>query len=316
MARQVITVLGPVAPELLGVTDAHNHLWISPVPGRDGGGLVLDQMAPITRELIAYREHGGGTQLDCQPGGAGRDGNRLRQLSEDSGVKIVASTGFHLSEYYPEDAEIWNMNAEQAGEYFLEEITRGLAETRNKIQPVYPGFIKIAVRETLSKTPLELLEGAVEAGKQSGYLLEMHTEKGQGVEAFVEFFENSKLPLERVVLCHVDKRPDFGLHQELASAGCLLEYDTFFRPKYSPEKNLWPLLHRMVEDGWSGSVACATDLADSKMWQTMGQGPGLTGFLTLIWQRLEREIGEEAAEKLTGRNIRHRLAVDFKERAS
>lgn len=45
------------------------------------------------------------------------------------------------------------MDAHQAAANFLAEIKDGLVETRNS-DPVYPGFIKIAVRETIKKTPL------------------------------------------------------------------------------------------------------------------------------------------------------------------
>ena len=65
------------------------------------------------------------------------------------------------------------------------------------------------------------------------------------------------------MLCHIDKRPDVGLHRDLAAAGVLLEYDTFFRPKYDPERNVWPLVERMLADGYAASIAIGTDLADA-----------------------------------------------------
>ncbi|MFH1185812.1 MAG: hypothetical protein V1755_12370, partial [Chloroflexota bacterium] len=80
-ARPVMTVQGPAAYETLGITDAHNHVWISPVPGANPSGPVLDQFDAIQRELVEYREAGGKTLLDCQPGGCGRDANKLLALS-------------------------------------------------------------------------------------------------------------------------------------------------------------------------------------------------------------------------------------------
>ena len=30
---QIVTVTGPLSPDDAGITDAHNHLWVGPVPG-------------------------------------------------------------------------------------------------------------------------------------------------------------------------------------------------------------------------------------------------------------------------------------------
>jgi phosphotriesterase-related protein len=310
MGGQVITVLGPVAPAEMGVTDAHNHLWISPVKDPALGLPVLDQFEQIERELNEYRQAGGGGQLDCQPGGAGRDGQKLRQLSQASRVHIVACTGFHLRQYYEEQAEVWSMNQEQAVDYFLSEIRNGLAETRGLEQPVRPGFIKIAVSASLGASPLNLVRASAEASLQTGLAIEMHTEKGKAAEEFVELFLELGLPLSRLVICHIDKRPDLGLHRELAEAGCMLEYDTFFRPKYAPESHVWQLLPAMVEAGLGASIALATDLADKALWKTMGGGPGLAGFVTEVKRRLTELIADQAClEGLMGANIAQRLAL-------
>ena len=111
MGEKVITVLGEVSPEELGVTDGHSHIWISAqdVPAKNLP--VIDDYDGIRAELTAYRCIGGGAQIDCQPGGAGRDAGKLRELSRESGVKIVACTGFHLKNYYPKQASIWKMSS-------------------------------------------------------------------------------------------------------------------------------------------------------------------------------------------------------------
>jgi len=314
MPPRVMTVTGPVPPEQLGLTDAHSHVWIDPPPGVPPGAPVLNQPDLILAELLDYRQAGGGAQIDCQPGGCGRDGRRLRALSLSSGVQIVASTGFHLQRYYPADAPLWKLDAEGAAAYFLDEIQQGLQETQATSAVVYPGLIKIAVHETLEASPRQLLEAAAFASLESGYALEMHTQKGAGVEAFVEFFRRQHVDLGRLVICHIDKRPDAGLHTELAQAGIMLEYDTFFRPKYQPEQNLWPLITSMLAGGWAGSLALATDLADGALWQRIGGGPGLLGFAVEIKRRLEdMQIRPEVVSGLLGNNIASRLAVNLKE---
>jgi predicted metal-dependent phosphotriesterase family hydrolase len=314
MGKKVTTVLGPVAPEDMGFTDAHNHLWISSLEGLPKQVPALDQYDLILEELDDFKKNGGSSQIDCQPGGAGRDGNRLRDLSLASGVNIVACTGFHLDLYYPEGIQLWQMDAEDAAGYFIDEIESGLMETRGKGQPVYPGFIKAAVRESLEKTPRQLLEAAVEASKMSGFAIEMHTERGAAVEDFLDFLNKMEFELERLIICHIDKRPDVGLHKELAQAGCALEYDTFFRPKYLPEKNVWNLIPEMVNAGFHRSLVLATDLAESELWAKIGGGPGLSGFMDQILKRLETTINDRSIIlDLMGANIARFLAVNDKE---
>jgi phosphotriesterase-related protein len=310
MHKQVISVLGPVSPEVLGITDGHNHVWIAPQEVPASNPPVLDQPDKILAELKEFRKVGGSSQLDCQPVGCGRDGRKLKWLSEESGVHIVASTGFHLKEYYPLGSEIWQIDADQAAQFFIDEIEHGLIETRAEPQPAYPGFIKIAVRETLHESPLHLVEAAVQASLKSGYLIEMHTQKGQSVEDFLEFIEKLGLPNERLVICHIDKIPDLALHQELANAGYLLEYDTFFRPKYQPEKHLWPLIEEMVAKGFEKKLVLATDLADGSMWKEFGGSPGIGSFVTVVKTRLEQmAFDSNSIFDMLGGNIARRLAI-------
>jgi predicted metal-dependent phosphotriesterase family hydrolase len=313
MRTYIQTVLGPVAPAALGITDGHNHVWITRQNVRADDAPILDQQEDILAELVAYRQAGGRAQIDCQPVYAGRDGNMLRWLSERSGVHIVANTGFHLPQYYPEGAPIWTMTTDQAADFFLAEIREGLIETRETDFPVLPGFIKIAVPKSLVSSPKHLIEAVVQVSLITGYLIEMHTEKGQDIEAITAFITELGLPPDRLVICHMDKRPDFNLHRSLAERGFLLEYDTFFRSKYGPEANLWPLIEEMVDAGLAEKVVLATDLADNSLW-AFGGGPGISGFVRVIKQRLEEMTIEPSKIALMlGGNIGRQMAIDHKE---
>ena len=59
-------VTGSVKPAEAGITDAHSHVWIAPVPGVSTGGPVLDDRSAIAAELVDYRQAGRGTVIDCQ----------------------------------------------------------------------------------------------------------------------------------------------------------------------------------------------------------------------------------------------------------
>ncbi|HRQ14169.1 MAG TPA: hypothetical protein PK205_12760 [Promineifilum sp.] len=330
----VMTVLGPVAPGALGVVDAHSHLYITPVAGGAADAPVLVDEAGIGRELAAFHAAGGGAIIDCQPGGCGRDGRVLRRLSEQSGVHVVASTGFHRRRYYPPDAPLFALGAEAAADLFRDEIANGLVETRTDDgrrttdhgigeavvrglwSVVFPGVIKIAAEASLEASPLVLFEAAAAVARETGCAIEIHTERGAAVESLLAFFVARGLSPRRLVFCHVDKRPDFGLHRELAQAGVLLEYDTFFRPKYEPERHVWPLIGQMAGAGLAGQVALATDMAEPGLWAELGGAPGLTGFFTIIKEGLTRmSLPPVTIEGLLGGNIVRRI-TNYERRAT
>ena len=45
----------------------------------------------------------------------------------------------------------------------------------------------------------------------------------------------------------------------------MLEYGTFYKPKYQPKENVWPLLEQMIEASLSLQIAIATDMAEAHM---------------------------------------------------
>ncbi len=308
-APAVMTVLGPRPVEQIGIADAHNHVWIDVVPGAAPDSPHLDDSAQILAELVEYRLAGGNTILDCQPAGCGRNGIQLYELSLASGVNLVACTGFHRQRYYAPDYWLWQRDAGKVSQYLIREFSQGLEETRNLAQIVKPGFIKIACEVDLDHTPQAALEGAAIAAATTHAAIEIHTEKGGDAENIVRYFIDHDVSAHQLILCHIDKRPDFGLHRSLAQAGVLLEYDTFYRAKYAPQDNLWPLIEKMISAGLSSAVALATDIAEENMRCSAG-GPGFVGFLTIIRAGLaDRGVSPDTMKNLLGGNLACRLAI-------
>ena len=231
----------------------------------------------------------------------------LAELSRLTGVPIVACTGFHLARYYPPDFWLWRATAEAARDAFVAEIVDGLAETRDTDHPVRAGVIKIAIPADPAELPAALWEAAAAASRETGAALLAHTEAGAAAELILTRLLGHGAAADRLVICHIDKRPDFGLHRELAQAGVLLEYDTFFRPKYDPERNVWPLLQRMAAAGLAGQIAIGTDMAGTAFWREIGPA-ALPGEILARLQGLGFDALTVRA--LTGGNIAGRLAGD------
>ncbi|HAF61318.1 MAG TPA: hypothetical protein DCK95_03215 [Anaerolineaceae bacterium] len=303
------TVMGLIPSDQLGITDAHNHLWIDKVDGLGNDIPILNDFDSQQRELKAFFESGGRGQLDCQPGFAGRNGNRLIELATGTKVNIIACTGFHLRKYYAADAPFWKFSFDEVVHYFYSEIVDSLIETRQTKHKARAGFIKIACESSLEESPVMYMEAAALVAKRTGVSIQIHTEKGSDAERIFEFFIKKDVHPHQLILCHMDKRPDYVLHAELAKEGVGLEYDTFYREKYKPDENVWSLIQYMCSIGLASSLMLATDMADGNLWSELGHGPGLAGFITHIGKRLQNMgFPDEVNQGLLGLNIADRLA--------
>ena len=307
------TVTGTIAPGDVALADAHAHAWIDPPEAvAPEARLELNDFDRIRSELSRFRQVGGSLLVDCQPGGAGRDANQLAALSQATGVRITATTGFHLRRYYPAGAWLWSCATDEAADLFLEELTAGMRETGGTVPAT---TIKVGFDGSLDGQARPLLEAAAIAAQQTGALVLFHTEQGRNAEALLPFFAARGVPPQRLYLCHMDKRPDAALHCELARAGALLGYDTFARPQYDPDRHVWPLIETLVADGLHAHIALGLDLAHAATWGAYGGKPGLTFLPESVVPRL-RAMGldEAIVRHLVAQNIARYLVPPRKER--
>ena len=289
------TVCGRRSTDAVGLADAHTHLWIA--PGVRGAPILNDEAMALA-EICDFATVEGSLLVDCQPGACGRDGRVLARLSRSSGVMIVAATGFHLARYYHADAGPWAMDADAAFELFVRELSQGLQEAPD----VRAGVVKTAWTGQGGHENA-LMEAALAAARETHSGVVAHTEAGHAVETFVRLVEGCGFPPDRVQISHIDKRPDCVLHHDLATAGFVLGYDTFLRPKYHPECGVWPLVRDLIAAGFSRQITLGLDLVDSGSWHARG-GPGLRWLGTAAAARLGREgVNDVARRALLGGNV-------------
>ncbi len=303
---KIQTVTGSVSSATLRLVDGHGHVWIKPPEGvAPEACFELDDYPVIAAELKDFRAAGGTMIVDCQPGGCGRDGRMLARLAKATGIHITATTGFHRQIYYPASSWLWSSSAEEAAAYFVQELTVGMQEA----SAIPATTIKVGYEGAITEQSRVLMEAAAEAAHQTGALIIFHTESGRNVEILLPFFADRGVAPDRLYLCHMDKRPDIGLHRELARAGVLLGYDTFMRSTYNPDENLWPLLRQMVEEGLAEHITIGLDMAIVSTWRRQGGQQSMLALPEQIIPRLRAEgMNESIIALLAGQNIISRLA--------
>ena len=273
----VRTVCGDIDPSTLGPTDAHDHAFFaSPLLA----GQELDEVEKAIEEVRTLAAAGAAAFVDWTPLGLGRDLDRLRAVSEATGVHIVASTGVHREAHYAADDPIRSLDLVDR---FVADIAAG------------SGAIKIgADYHRLSAFEQSVFSAAVEAHTRTGAPVLVHTELGTHGEVILERLAGVAGP----VLAHLDRNPDAALHAELAAAGAYLEYDGPGRAKYWPDSTILQLIADVAELGHADRILCGGDLAGRHMSRAHGGGPGMDYVFARFKPRLERELGVELSQRI------------------
>ena len=285
----VRTVRGDIDPDDLGATDAHDHAFFaSPLLA----GQELDDLARAIEEVGSLGTAGCAAFVDWTPLGLGRDVAALRLVSEATGLHVVASTGLHREAHYGPDHPVRSLDLVAQ---FVADVSRD------------SGAIKIGA-DYHRLTPFEqrVFEAAAEAHALTGAPVLVHTEVGTMGPEIVERLAG----VAPLVLAHVDRNPDPGLHAELAAAGAYLEYDGAGRAKYWPDSTLIDLIARVDRAGHADRMLLGGDLAGRHMSRAWGGGPGMDYVFARFKPRLERELGAELSHRLFVENPARAFAFE------
>jgi phosphotriesterase-related protein len=299
MSNKVRTVLGDISPEALGVTYMHEHLIIeSEIVKKDYEHIYLPSTEYAIAEVLLCKKAGVQSMVDCMPTGSGRNPQKLRKISELTGINIIATTGLHHDRYYRKDDEIEKLSSSQLGQIFINEIENGMDDTEIKA-----GIIKVVTSGSeIKDREIKLFEAAAFAHDKTGTPIISHCEHGKGAVEQIKLFTKLGIKLNRVTLSHTDKENDHGYHRELLSSGINVEYDQSLRQfnEEQPESAL--LTMAMIEAGHLNQIMLGTDGARRSLWSSLGGTPGLSWLYT-GWGRKLKELG--ASEDVLSRLFNH-----------
>lgn len=265
-------VCGQIADDALGYCQIHEHIWVRPTPmSEKNPALAICEYEASVRELRQYKAQGGCSIVDAQPIGAGRDAVILEQLSRESGVQIIACTGFHLLGFYREDCWLHSLGETELYELYCSELETGMlcwdgdGAARPAATKIRAGMVKAAIpaQGAVGRYAV-LLRAAARAAAVAGVPLMMHTEKGENAPAAVELCLQMGMRPEKIVVCHADRQAaDFAPHDALAAMGVYLDYDTVGRFKYHSDADEIALLRHM--SGSADRILLALDTTAARL---------------------------------------------------
>ena len=164
------TVCGDIQAEEMGFTYPHEHLYAVPPTCQKDRDLEVSDYEGSVAELKLFKSVGGQTLVEASTLDYGRNLSLLKKMSEETGVHVIATTGFNKHIYYP------NWVEEKSTEEISDILADDILEGRDGIRA---GFIKIGTYYNMIH-PLEekTAVAAAQAQKRCGAPIWGHTEAG------------------------------------------------------------------------------------------------------------------------------------------
>lgn len=317
----VMTVLGPLPVEAMGITLMHEHIlidasgkWVAPaccsqrhvgeqkvhigilgalrmnpLMNRDNCQLFDADLA--VEELMKFRELGGQTVVDPTNLGIGRDALALQRIARRTGLNIVMSTGFYLEPSHP--AYVRERSVGELAEQLVYEV--GGADRKPE---VVAGLIgEIGVSAAFTPEEEKSLRAAARASAATRVPLSVHlpgwVRHGHRV---LDIVEQEGADLAHTVLCHMNpSHADVEYQHALARRGAWLEYDMIGMDYYyadedaqspSDEENA-RAIRALIDAGFIGRLLLSQDVF-LKMMLTRYGGHGYGYILEHFVPRLRR----------------------------
>jgi phosphotriesterase-related protein len=280
--KTIKTVNGPIAPEELGFTDIHDHVWKSGgMEVREDKDFGIESVEKSHQELISFAKAGGKALVDMQPIGLGRGINELKAIAKDTGVHLIAITGFHRGSLYDKAHFVHKYSIEQLTELVASEVEKGI-EVNDFCGPftehseVLPGLVK-AGTSYYKITPLEekLMKVVARVSLRTGIPINTHTHVGtMGLEQ-ARMFKQEGVEPAKICIGHLDRNADLVYHRQVLKEGVYVQYDCVARVKYHPLSDTMGLIKALSEEGYADRIMIGGDWGRASYLQAYGGEPGL-----------------------------------------
>jgi predicted metal-dependent phosphotriesterase family hydrolase len=244
------TVLGPIQPALLGVTLPHEHIYISQwhLGDRYDYAGQVDDDEILYSEVIAFKARGGQSIVDCTVPDIGRRPEKLRAMSERTGLNIVMGCGWYRQYYFRPEDHLDRRPVDEIAEQIIDEIVNGVGTSG--IRPGIIGEVGTE-KEWVSAQEERVHRAAARAQRATGLALTTHS-IGKPVGLMeLDIFEDEGVDLNRVVIGHCDHIFSLSLDYHLAiiERGAYVEFDTLGAKPAPLEERAFQVLLELLERG-------------------------------------------------------------------
>lgn len=297
---KVRTVLGDIDPKEMGYTLAHEHILTHPQGGgeKDEQDHFLDDYSKAVEMCEAFKSNGGGTLIEATPKTWGRDVPGMAQVSRDTGVHVVACTGW-MNQGSGMTSWEDTLSVQDMYDISYKEATEGMDDTK-----ILPGWVKCgASYNHITPNEEKAIRSGANVAKETGLVFHSHTSTGTMGMEILDLVAEEGLELDRMILAHIDRFPDLWYHRKLLERGAYLIYDGPGKAKYYPDQLRVDLLKQLVADGFEDQIMLSNDMGRRSHHLVYGGGPGFNFIKDKFIPRLiEEGLSEEVVHKFMYEN--------------
>lgn len=305
------TVLGDIRADTLGPTDYHEHLF-QRTPLLPGDELVDEDVS--REEAEALGAAGVTALIDATPIGLGRNPVGLARISAAAKITVVATTGFHRTAHYDSSAWILDLSATDLAARMVRDVEEGMpaadlpevgASAEHAGSAVRCGVLKVGIDYwRIDDFAQKVIEAIGVAHARTNAPVMVHLEYGSAAFEVLDSLTAVGVRPDAVVLAHVDRNPDPGLHAELATVGAYLGYDGPARHREHPDSTVVDCVARTIGLGGLDRILVGGDVARLTRFKSAGGMPGLAYLPERFLPRLRAGVGAEAVDRILVDNPR------------
>lgn len=269
MTTEVMTVLGAVPADQMGITLPHEHLLIDQLPITGIGDHRISEIPLAVVEAQRYKEVGGTTIVDVTNRNLGRNPTAMRRIAQETGLYIIMGCGWYREPFY--EREVYEKTTNQIADGIVRDITHGVDDSG-----VRAGIIgEIGCTwHYISPAEERSFRAAARAHKRTGLTITTHAANSPvGVDQ-LNLLEEEGVDLRRVIVGHCDTYPEPDYHEAVAKRGAWVQFDTVRGGhEWEVEKRI-RLVLEFVGRGYLRQLLLSQDVA----WKSHLHAYGGTGY--------------------------------------
>ena len=286
-----------------GYTLMHEHITIDLSGVKKDTDCQLDCYAETVAEFKKLYEYGIRRVVDVTADGMGRNPEYVTNVEKETGIQIVHSTGFYKEPFLPE--RVYGQTVQEMADWMIGEIRNGID---GGVRPGMIGEIGTS-KNTMTETEKKVFDASVIAAKETGLPIYTHTTLGTYAPEQAAYFKATCLPMDRIVLGHLDLSGDLDYIRRVLDTGISIGFDTVGKNNYFPDAKRVEFLLALEAEGRLDQIVLSEDLTrKSHLKHKGGIGYGYL-FETFIPMVKEAGLKQESLNKMLIHNPARILGV-------
>ena len=275
-----------------GYTMMHEHITIDLSGVKKDTDCQLDCYAETVAEFKKLYEYGVRRIVDVTNDGMGRNPQYVENVEKETGIRIVHSTGFYKEPFLPE--RVYGQTVQEMADWMIGEIRQGID---GGAKPGMIGEIGTS-KNTMTETEKKVFDASVIAAKETGLPIYTHTTLGTYAPEQAAYFKATGLPMDRIVLGHLDLSGDLDYIRRVLDSGISIGFDTVGKNNYFPDAKRVEFLLALEAEGRLDQVVLSEDLTRKSHLKYKGGIGYCYLFETFIPMLKEAGLKQESLDKM------------------